>query len=124
MPALRTLEEVVQRPEDLVQAGLSHNEVESAYQVSHKSIVAGLGHHRDRGEVCQLDDALQSHSLAGWQAGSMEKDAFIEVGTTRFNESLFVSTEVAEDEPLEGPTVSQNETCSRGASEPHKAFTF
>ena len=107
-----------------MQAGLSHNEFESAYQVSHKSTVASLGHHRDRGEVRQLDDTLQSHSLAGWQAGSMEKDAFIDVGTTRFSESVFVSTASTEDEPLGGPTVSQDETCSRDASEPHKAFTF
>ena len=124
MPALRILEEVVQRPEDLVQAGLSHNEVESAYQVSHKSTVASLGHCRDRGEVRQSGDALLSHSPAGWQACSMERDAFSEVGTTSFNEALFVATEVAEDDPLGGPTVSQNETFSRGASEPHKAFTF
>ena len=86
--------------------------------------MAGLGHRRDLGEVRQLGDALQSHSPAGWQASSVEKDAFIDVGTKRFSESVFVSTASTEGEPLGGPIVSQDETCSRDASESHKAFTF
>ena len=107
-----------------MQAAISHNEFESTYQVSHKSTVAGLGHLRSLGEVRQLSDAPQSHSPAGWRASSEEKDVFIDVGGTRFNETVFVSTASTEDEPLGGPTVSQDETCSRDASEPHKAFTF
>ena len=123
-PALRALAEDVQRPEDLVQAAISHNKIESTYQVSHKSTVAGLGHRRDLGEVRQLGDAPQSHSPAGWRASSEEKDVFIDVGATMFNETVFVSTASTEDEPLGEPTVSQNEACSRDASEPHKTFTF
>ena len=107
-----------------MQAGLSHNEVESAYQVSHKSTVAGLGHLRSLGEVRQLSDAPQSHSPAGWRASSEEKDVFIDVGATRFNETVFVSTASAEDDrPLEGPTA--DETCSRDASgTSSRAFNF